>query len=84
MTPMVSMMAGDFVKLDGETFKSDMRITDGQLYVNDQLVPLAPAAARQSDEVLTDEMAEQIAKDAAKSLEEADEAMSFLMRPLSK
>jgi uncharacterized protein YdgA (DUF945 family) len=75
MTPMVSMMAGDFVKLDGETFKSDMRITDGQLYVNDQLVPLAPAAARQSDEVLTDEMAEQIAKDAAKSLEEADEAM---------
>lgn len=74
MTPMVAMMAGDFVTLDGETFKSDMRITDGQLFVNDQLVPLAPAAS-QSDEVLTDEMAEQIAKDAAKSLEEADEAM---------
>jgi hypothetical protein len=62
------------VTLDGETFKSDLRITDGQLFVNDQLVPLAPTAS-QSDEVLTDEMAEQIAEDAAKSLEEADEAM---------
>ena len=76
LTPMIPMMAGDYVALDGETFKSDMRITDGQLFVNDTLVPLAPAMSdQQDDEVLSDEMAEQIAKDAAKSLQEADEAM---------
>lgn len=75
MTPMISMMAGDYVTLEGETFKSEMRIKDGELFVNDQMVPLAPQMSDGSEEVLSDEMAEQIAEDAAKNLEAADKSL---------
>lgn len=47
MTPMVQMMAADYVTLDGETFKSDVQITDGQVLVNGSPLPFfgAPAPA---------------------------------------
>ena len=46
LTPMIQIMAADFVTLEGETFKSDIQITDGQLLVNGTPLPfLAPPAA---------------------------------------
>lgn len=46
LTPMLQIMAADFVTLDGEIFKSDMQITDGQLLVNGAPLPFfAPPAA---------------------------------------
>lgn len=40
LTPMIQMMAADFVSLEGETFKSDVKITDGKLLVNGQQLPM--------------------------------------------
>ena len=46
LTPMIQMMAADFVTLEGDTFKSDIQITDGQLLINGSTLPfLAPPAA---------------------------------------
>ena len=40
VTPMIQMMAADFVTLDGETFKSDVKITDGKLLINGNPLPM--------------------------------------------
>ncbi len=40
MTPMVQMMASDFVVLEGEAFKSELLIKDGEILVNGQALPM--------------------------------------------
>ena len=40
VTPMIQIMAADFVTLEGETFKSNVKITDGKLLVNGQPLPM--------------------------------------------
>ena len=47
LTPMIQIMAADFVTLDGDTFKSDVQISDGQLLVNGTALPLFAAPAGQ-------------------------------------
>jgi len=43
MTPMIQIMAADFVTLEGDIFKSELQISDGQLLVNGSPLPfLAP------------------------------------------
>jgi len=45
MTPMIQIMAADFVTLEGDIFKSELQISDGQLLVNGSPLPfLAPPA----------------------------------------
>ncbi|PID45101.1 MAG: hypothetical protein CSB47_10115 [Proteobacteria bacterium] len=41
VTPMLQMMAADFVSLEGDTFKSDVQIKDGQLLVNGTPLPIS-------------------------------------------
>ena len=39
LTPMIQMMAADFVTLKGDKFTADMKITDGQLLINGKQLP---------------------------------------------
>lgn len=40
MTPMVQMMGADFVRLEGEAFRSELLIKDGDILVNGQVLPV--------------------------------------------
>ncbi|RVU84070.1 DUF945 family protein [Leucothrix sargassi] len=40
VTPMIQMMAADFVNFDGDTLKSDVKITDNQLLINGKPLPM--------------------------------------------
>jgi uncharacterized protein YdgA (DUF945 family) len=81
VTPMIQIMAADFVTLEGDLFKSDIQITDGQLLVNGSplpfLAPPAPAAPAMDapmakDEDLTD-VTEALESDVAPESEQKSE-----------
>lgn len=42
LTPMIQIMAAEFVTLKGDKFVSELQITDGQLLINGTPLPLAP------------------------------------------
>ena len=42
LTPMIQIMAAEFVTLQGDKFVSELQITDGQLVINGTPLPLAP------------------------------------------
>jgi uncharacterized protein YdgA (DUF945 family) len=50
ITPMVEMMAAEFVTLEGEAFKSELLIQDGEILVNGQALPLFAGAEIDGDE----------------------------------
>ena len=41
LTPMIQIMAGEFVTLKDDKFVSELQITDGQLMINGSPLPLA-------------------------------------------
>ena len=42
LTPMIQIMAAEFVTLKDDKFVSELQITDGQLLINGSPLPLAP------------------------------------------
>ena len=51
LTPMVQMMAADFIALEGDTFKSDVQITDGRILINGTPLPFFASPADRGEAV---------------------------------
>lgn len=58
MTPMVQMMAGDFVKLEGEAFTSELLIKDGEILVNGQALPMLAEPEMGGEPLSADDLSE--------------------------
>lgn len=58
MTPMVQMMAGDFVKLEGEAFTSELLIKDGEILVNGQALPMVAEPGMEGEPLSEDDLSE--------------------------